>query len=144
LKVHLHYFSKIKSQQCHKIVGFKVYYFCMIERYGSIPLTSGSGSGRPKNTWIRWLRIRIQIWNTGLEKPWRLSELSRGVAILTLSTKCCRTVCRLAFAGKLLFQVELDPRKKDFFKISTTRFNVDYLQINMVQEASCWGWGGGG
>jgi hypothetical protein len=25
---------------------------------GSIPLTSGSGSGRPKNTWIRWIRIR--------------------------------------------------------------------------------------
>jgi hypothetical protein len=30
---------------------------------GSIPLTSGSGSGswRPKNTWIRWIRIRNQI-----------------------------------------------------------------------------------
>jgi hypothetical protein len=25
---------------------------------GSIPLTNGSGSGRPKNTWIRWIRIR--------------------------------------------------------------------------------------
>jgi hypothetical protein len=25
---------------------------------GFIPLTSGSGSGRPKNTWIRWIRIR--------------------------------------------------------------------------------------
>jgi hypothetical protein len=30
----------------------------MIERSGSIPLTSGSGSGRPKNMWIR-------IRNTG-------------------------------------------------------------------------------
>jgi hypothetical protein len=40
LKVHLHHFSKIKSQK------------------GSIPLTSGSGSGRPKNMWIRWIRIR--------------------------------------------------------------------------------------
>ena len=28
---------------------------------GSIPLTSGSGSRRPKNIWIRWIRIRIQI-----------------------------------------------------------------------------------
>ncbi len=29
---------------------------------GSIPVTSGSGSGsrRPKNTWIRWIRIRIR------------------------------------------------------------------------------------
>ncbi len=38
--------------------------FCMmIEGSGSIPLTSGSGSGRPKNMWIRWIRIRIR--NTG-------------------------------------------------------------------------------
>jgi hypothetical protein len=26
---------------------------------GSIPLTGGSGYGRPKNMWIRWIRIRI-------------------------------------------------------------------------------------
>jgi hypothetical protein len=34
---------------------------------GSIPLTSGSesGSGRPKNMWIRWIRIRLLIRNTG-------------------------------------------------------------------------------
>jgi hypothetical protein len=25
---------------------------------GSIPLTSGSGSRRPKHMWIRWIRIR--------------------------------------------------------------------------------------
>ncbi len=32
----------------------------MIEGSGSIPLTNGSGSGsrRPKNMWIRWIRIR--------------------------------------------------------------------------------------
>ncbi len=38
----------------------------MIEGSGSIPLISGSGSGswRPKNTWIRWIRIRIRIRNT--------------------------------------------------------------------------------
>jgi hypothetical protein len=33
---------------------------------GSTPLTSGSGSGRPKNMWIRWIRIRIR--NTGWNK----------------------------------------------------------------------------
>jgi hypothetical protein len=34
----------------------------MIEGSGSIPMTSGSGSvsGRPKNMWIRWIRIRIR------------------------------------------------------------------------------------
>ncbi len=68
LKVHLHNFSKIKSQkesQNRRKQGFS-YYFCMMIE-GSIPLTSGSGSGRPKNMWIRWIRLRIrntaQNWN---------------------------------------------------------------------------------
>ena len=65
LKEHLLHFSKIKSQkesQNRRNQGFS-YYFCMnIEGSGaesgsgSIPLTSGSGSGRPKNMWIRWIR----------------------------------------------------------------------------------------
>ncbi len=72
LKLHLHNFSKIKIQkesQNSRNQGFS-YYFCMIiEGSGTIPLTSGSGSGswRPKNTWIRWIRIRIRIRNTGFE-----------------------------------------------------------------------------
>jgi hypothetical protein len=69
-KVHLHHFLKIKSQQeslNSRNQGFS-YYFCMIiegsgSGAGSIPMTSGSGSRswRPKNMWIRWIRIR----NTG-------------------------------------------------------------------------------
>jgi hypothetical protein len=63
------FFSKIKIQkdsQNSRSQGFS-YYFCMMiegsgsgsrEGSGSIPLTSGSGSWRPKNTWIR-------IRNTG-------------------------------------------------------------------------------
>ncbi len=53
LKVHLHYFSKIKSQkdsQNSRIHDFS-YYFCMMiegSGSGSIPLTCRSGSGRPK------------------------------------------------------------------------------------------------
>jgi hypothetical protein len=53
--------------------GFSYYICLMIEGYGSgsragsgsgsIPLANGSGSRRPKNTWIRWIRIRIR-------KPW--------------------------------------------------------------------------
>jgi hypothetical protein len=69
LKVHLHYFSKIKSQkesQNSRIQDFSDYFCMMIEGSGSgsragsgsIPLTCGSGSGRPKNTWFRWIRIR--------------------------------------------------------------------------------------
>ncbi len=76
LKLHLPHFSKIKIQkesQNSRNQGFS-YFFCMMiegsgsgsragSGSGSIPLTSGSGSGswRPKNTWIRWIRIR----NTG-------------------------------------------------------------------------------
>jgi hypothetical protein len=64
LKVHLHNFPRIKSQnesQNSRNQGFS-YYFCMMtEGSGSIPLTNGSGSGRPKNMWIR---IRIRIRNT--------------------------------------------------------------------------------
>jgi hypothetical protein len=56
-----------KESQNRRNQGFS-YYFCMMiegSGSGSIPLTSGSGSGsrRPKNTWIRWIRIRIR--NTG-------------------------------------------------------------------------------
>ncbi len=79
LKLNLHHFSKIKSQkeyQKSRNQGFS-YYFCMMiegsgsgsragSGSGSIHLTSGSGSGsrRPKNMWIRWIRIRIRIRNT--------------------------------------------------------------------------------
>jgi hypothetical protein len=76
LKVFLHNFSKVKSQKEVKNSrnqGFSYYFCLMIEGSrsesgagsGSISLTNGSGSKRPKNTWIRWIRIRIRIRNTG-------------------------------------------------------------------------------
>ncbi len=58
--------------------GFSYYICLMIEGSGSgsragsgIPLTNGSGSGRPKNTRIRWIRIRIRntdgmVWHKAL------------------------------------------------------------------------------
>ncbi len=62
-----------KESQNSRNQGFSCYLCMMIEGSGSgsragpgsIPLTSGSGSGswRPKNMWIRWIRIRIR--NTG-------------------------------------------------------------------------------
>ncbi len=67
LKLHLHHFSKIKSQKesrNSRNQGFS-YYFCMMIQgsesgsragSGSIPRTSGSGSGGPKNMWIRMQR----------------------------------------------------------------------------------------
>jgi hypothetical protein len=66
-------FYKGKKSQNSRNQGFSYYFCIMIEGSGSgasesgsgtIPLTNGYGSGyrRPKNTWIRWIRIR----NTGL------------------------------------------------------------------------------
>jgi hypothetical protein len=66
LKVHLHHFSKIKSQkESHnsRNQAFSNYFCMMIKGSGSIPLTSGSGSWRPKNMWIRWIRIRNTDFN---------------------------------------------------------------------------------
>ncbi len=64
--VHLHYSSQKKSQkesQNIRIQGFSYYFCVMIEGSGpgsrSIPLTSGSGSVRSKNMWIR---IRNTAW----------------------------------------------------------------------------------
>ena len=74
LKLHLHNFSKIKSQkgsQNSRNQGFSYYYCMMIEKSGSgsIPLTSGSGSGRPKNMWIR-------IHNTALKSLFLCERLT--------------------------------------------------------------------
>ncbi len=76
MKVHLHHFSKIKSQkesQNSRNQGFS-YFFCMMiegSGSGSIPLTSGSGSGRPKNMWIR-IRVPQHWWKPrfGLASKW--------------------------------------------------------------------------
>ncbi len=60
--------KKIQKQlQNTRNQGFS-YYFCLLieeSGSGSIPLTNGSGSRRPKNMWIRWIEIRIRIRNTG-------------------------------------------------------------------------------
>jgi hypothetical protein len=74
LKIHLHHLSKMKSQkesQNSTNQGFS-YYFCMIiegSGSGSIPLTSGYGSGswRPKNMWIRIRNTDFNIQLTSLD-----------------------------------------------------------------------------
>jgi hypothetical protein len=41
--------------------GFSNFFCLLIEGFtGSTPLSDGSGSGRPKNMWIRWIQIRIR------------------------------------------------------------------------------------
>ncbi len=67
--MHIYIILQDKSQkesQNNRNQGFSYYFWLMIEESGpgSIPLTNESGPGRPKNMWIRWIRIRIRIRNT--------------------------------------------------------------------------------
>jgi hypothetical protein len=55
---------------------------------GSIPLTSGSG--RPKNMWIRWIRIRNR--NTGLKGTIRKFRIVYNYYIL-FKCKTAFSVC---------------------------------------------------
>ncbi len=50
---HLHFASVLRI---HAILVW-----IRIRIRGSMPLTNGSGSRRPKNMWIRWIRIRIRF-----------------------------------------------------------------------------------
>jgi hypothetical protein len=52
-------FFKDKKSQNSKNQGFSYYFYMMIEGSGSIPLTNGSGSERPKKN------MGIRIRNTG-------------------------------------------------------------------------------
>jgi hypothetical protein len=93
LKVHLHHFSKIKSQKASQKIRNQglSYYFCMIiegSGSGSLPLTSESGSGswRPKNMWIRWIRIRrIRLRNTARNPCFSPDEAVGAAPLLDLS-----------------------------------------------------------
>ena len=66
LKIILNHFSKIERQKSHNSRNQDFsYHFCLIvEGFGSVPLTDVSGSRRPKNIRIRWIRIQDpQHWN---------------------------------------------------------------------------------
>ncbi len=82
-----------KKSQSSSNQGFS-YYFCLViegsgsgSRAGSIPLTNGSGSRRPKNMWIQWIgiRIRIRIRNTGKYAAKRASK--------KMIIKFCSIIC---------------------------------------------------
>jgi hypothetical protein len=97
LKVHINHFSKIKSQKESQTSGNQgfSYYFCMMiegsgSRAGSIPLTSGSGPGRPKNMWIRWIWIRIRNTASHFDNQ-RVTDLIFWIfQFLTKSSRCTK------------------------------------------------------
>ncbi len=104
LKVHLQNFSKIKSQkesQNSRNQSFS-YYFCMVAEgsgSGAIPLTNGTGSGRPKNMWIRWIRIRIR--NTG-SRYWIKSSIRSMLSTTTQDIMDLKTSWTLNFVQQTL------------------------------------------
>ncbi len=79
-------FNDKKSKRSRKTLAIKVYFFCsMIEGAGSgsIPLTNWSGSGRPKNMWIRNTAFKANIFSTNSCKKFCctfcvLSDLETG------------------------------------------------------------------
>ncbi len=62
------FFKDKKSKRSHKTVRIKVFLLFLlddsrtIDGSGSTPVSNGSGW--LKNMWIRYIRIRILIWNT--------------------------------------------------------------------------------
>jgi hypothetical protein len=104
LKVYLHHFSKRKSQkesQNRRNQGFSYYFCMMIEGSGSIPLTSGAGSWRPKNMWIRWIRIR----NTPFPLQ-RLARLFQGMFSPCIFGKEMEVTALRAEKGGVFFNVD--------------------------------------
>jgi hypothetical protein len=57
------FFKDKKFKRSHKTVRIKVFLSTTLKN------AFRSGSGRPKNMWIRWISIRIRIWNTGQMPP---------------------------------------------------------------------------
>ncbi len=77
------FFKDKKSKRSHKTVGNQCfsYYFCLMME-GSVPLTNGSGSGRPKNIWI----LRIRIRNTGGNNCHTYSPTRIPIHLLSLTS----------------------------------------------------------
>jgi hypothetical protein len=77
---HLHHSSKIKSHkklQNSRNQGFP-YYFCLMKEgsgSGSVLVTNGFGSGKPKNIRIIRIRMWIRIPNTALIRVWATKYL---------------------------------------------------------------------
>jgi hypothetical protein len=92
LKVHTSFFKDKKSKRSHKTIRIKVFLTILLDnrrmiegsRSGSgaesvlIPLTNESGSGRPENMWIRWIPIRIRIWNIALPSHFSFYSVGAG------------------------------------------------------------------
>jgi hypothetical protein len=90
-----------KKSQGSRNQGFSYFFCLMIEgsgaASGSIPLANGSGSRRPKNMWIRRIRIRIRIRTTFkhcIKKQANITSYPCGVTVFEeeLLYPCCQEV----------------------------------------------------
>jgi hypothetical protein len=112
--------------------GFS-YYICLMKegsgsRAGSgsgfIPLTNGSGSGsrRSKNTWIRWIRIRIRNTVTNYHPFLPVAfYMKRTVMHMLYDCICISTKCHSAMParGDIYWQWQARPYQGNTVKMST-------------------------
>jgi hypothetical protein len=78
---------------------------------GSIPLTSGSRSGRPKNTWIRWIRINSFVDQKFL--PNRTIYQGQEIETKELKRKSLNTKLQKVCYGRIRSQLEMRTDPKD-------------------------------
>ncbi len=68
-------------------------------------MIEGSGSGRPKNTWIR-IRIRIRIRNTGCLKGGRDVIAQKSVLLSVLCVRKYFFRIRIRFRGSVIIRIQ--------------------------------------
>jgi hypothetical protein len=114
----------------------------MIEGSGSKLLTNGSGSGKPKNMWIRWIRIRIRIRNTACNSEIVECGLSCVILVYPLRLFLLKRVSSSSlFLTEDLFQLTAPFLNMAFFSACTWLHNIIYVGLMSVlgtRRFYCW------
>ncbi len=127
-----------KESQNSRNQGFS-YYFCMIiegSGSGSIPIISGSG--RPKNMWIRWIRIRIRIRirKFKFKFKWMFTQV-----FMIWIIACCLinldNACINLFIGWNIFRYRSFNRKAREYKKEVNFFHTPFSTTGTVCTVLC-------
>ncbi len=83
-------YKVIKKSENRRNQGSSYYFCLMIEGFGSVPLTNGSGSRRPKNIWIRIHNTLGKILYQPSKKPSYGCEMIHSLTALSVR-KCAKS-----------------------------------------------------